>query len=97
MAYKEIRVGDRVAALSESRAWAELVAVPSKYVYKIPAKMSFEDAAAITMNYVVAYALLFEIGNIKSDQTVLVHSVGGGVVSYIFTEKFLWADRSIVH
>jgi len=76
---KDIRVGDRVAALSESRAWAELVSVPSKYVYKIPAKMSFEDAAAITMNYVVAYALLFEIGNIKSDQIVLVHSVGGGV------------------
>jgi len=75
----DIRVGDRVAALSESKAWAELVAVPAKFVYKIPAKMSFEDAAAITMNYVVAYALLFEIGNLKSDQTVLVHSVGGGV------------------
>lgn len=76
----EFRVGDRVAALSESRAWAELVNVPAKYVYKIPAKMSFAEAAATTMNYVVAYALLFDIGNLHSDQTVLVHSVGGGVV-----------------
>lgn len=70
-----------MAALSESRAWAELVSVPAKFVYKIPPKMSFQDAAAVTMNYVVAYALLFEIGNIKSGQKVLVHSVGGGVVS----------------
>lgn len=76
---KDIRVGDRVAALSESRAWAELVAVPAKFVYKIPPKMSFQDAAATTMNYVVAYALLFGIGNIKSGQKILVHSVGGGV------------------
>ncbi|CAG2123123.1 unnamed protein product, partial [Medioppia subpectinata] len=41
--------------------------------------MSYEDAVAVTMNYVVAYALLFCVGNLKSDQTVLVHSVGGGV------------------
>ncbi|XP_054164421.1 synaptic vesicle membrane protein VAT-1 homolog-like isoform X2 [Oppia nitens] len=73
------RVGDRVAALSEAKAWAELVAINTKYVYKIPAKMSFQDAVATTMNYVVAYALLFGVGNLKSDQTVLVHSVGGGV------------------
>jgi NADPH:quinone reductase-like Zn-dependent oxidoreductase len=44
--------------------------------------MSFQDAAATTMNYAVAYALLFDIGNLKSDQTILVHSVGGGVVSH---------------
>jgi NADPH:quinone reductase-like Zn-dependent oxidoreductase len=74
-----LKVGDRVAALNESRAWAELVNVPAKYVYKIPAKMSFQDAAATTMNYAVAYALLFDLGNLKSDQTILVHSVGGGV------------------
>ncbi|GJQ78290.1 hypothetical protein Trydic_g22131, partial [Trypoxylus dichotomus] len=29
-------VGDKVVALPEYRAWAELVAVPAKYVYKCP-------------------------------------------------------------
>ena len=77
-----------MAALSESKAWAELVSVSSKYVYKIPAKMSFKEAAALTMNYVVAYALLFGIGNLKSDQTVLVHSVGGGVVCHNYYSIF---------
>ncbi|CAG2180132.1 unnamed protein product, partial [Oppiella nova] len=74
-----LRVGDRVSALCESKAWAELVTVNAKYVYKIPAKMSFEDAVALTLNYAVAYALLFNVGNLKSDQTVFIHSVGGGV------------------
>lgn len=74
------RVGDRVSALTDSKAWSELVNVPIKYVYKLPAKISFQDAVGITLNYVVAYALLFDVGNLRSGQTVLAHSIGGGVV-----------------
>lgn len=76
-----VAVGDRVAALSDSRAWAELVAVPAKHVYKLPKNLDFKDAVAITMNFVVAHALLFDVGNLRSGQTLLIHSVGGGVVS----------------
>ncbi|KAL0278671.1 UNVERIFIED_CONTAM: hypothetical protein PYX00_000424 [Menopon gallinae] len=75
----EFQVGDRVVALPEYRAWAELVSVPAKYVYKIPDDMSFTDASAITMNYVVAYILLFELGNVKSGEKILLHSAGGSV------------------
>lgn len=73
------KVGDRVAALTEYKAWAELVTVPAKHTYVLPASMPFSDAAATLMNYVVAYSLLFDIGNLREKQTVLVHSVGGGV------------------
>lgn len=75
----DFKVGDRVAALTEYKAWAELVTVPAKHAYVLPASMSFDDAAAVLMNYVVAYALLFDIGNLREKQTVLMHSVGGGV------------------
>lgn len=75
----DFKVGDRVAVLTEYKAWAELVAVPAKHAYLLPASMSFGDAAAVLMNYVVAYSLLFDIGNLREKQTVLVHSVGGGV------------------
>lgn len=75
----DFKVGDRVAALTEYKAWAELVTVPAKHSYVLPASMSFDDAAAVLMNYVVAYALLFDIGNLREKQTVLMHSVGGGV------------------
>ncbi len=43
--------------------------------------MSFQDGAALLMNYLTAHLLLFDIGNLRNGQSVLVHSVGGGVVS----------------
>ncbi|KAG0415042.1 hypothetical protein HPB47_007795, partial [Ixodes persulcatus] len=75
----DFKVGDRVAAFAEYKAWAELVTVPAKHAYVLPSSMTFDDAAAVLMNYVVAYSLLFDIGNLREKQTVLVHSVGGGV------------------
>lgn len=72
-------VGDLVVALPEFRAWAELVTVPAKYVFKLPQGMTPQDAAAITMNYIVAYILLFELGGLCPGKSVLVHSAGGGV------------------
>lgn len=76
-----MQIGDQVVALPEFRAWAELVAVPSKYVFKLPKGVSHADAAAITMNYVVAYILLFQLAGLTQGKSILVHSVGGGVVS----------------
>ncbi|XP_052130117.1 synaptic vesicle membrane protein VAT-1 homolog-like [Frankliniella occidentalis] len=76
---EDFKVGDRVVALPEYRAWAELVAVPAKYVYRLPADMSFLDASAIAINYAVAYMLLFDVGNLQPGKVLLVHSVGGGV------------------
>nr|CAD7442785.1 unnamed protein product [Timema bartmani] len=73
------KVGDRVVALPEYRAWAELVLVPAQYVYHLPPGLSFLDAAALTMNYLVAYILLFELGGLSPGKSVLLHSAGGGV------------------
>lgn len=74
-----LKVGDRVCALVDKAAWSELVASPAKFVYKIPDGMSFQDAAALTMNFVVAHCLLFDVGNLRSGQTALIHSLAGGV------------------
>ncbi|XP_049298568.1 synaptic vesicle membrane protein VAT-1 homolog-like isoform X2 [Anopheles funestus] len=73
------KVGDRVVALPEFRAWSELVAVPIKYVYHIPEEMTFQDAAAIVMNYLVAYILIFDLVSLREGKSMLLHSVGGGV------------------
>lgn len=72
-------VGDKVVALPEYRAWAELVSVPKRLVFKMPEGMSFGDATAITANFLVAHILLFELGGISSGKSVLIHSAGGGV------------------
>ena len=41
--------------------------------------MTYREAAVLPVAYLTAYILLFEIGNIKSGQTLLFHSAGGGV------------------
>ena len=82
------KVGDRVVALPEFRAWSELVTCPIKYVYPIPEEMTFQDAAATVMNYLVAYILLFDLISLRPGKSILLHSVGGGVVSNFFKSYF---------
>lgn len=74
------QVGDKVVALPEYRAWAELVAVPAKFVYALPENMSPSDAVSITMNYLVAHILVFDMANISPGKSLLLHSAGGSVV-----------------
>jgi NADPH:quinone reductase-like Zn-dependent oxidoreductase len=88
------QVGDRVVALPEFRAWAELCAVPTKYVYKIPDELSFQDAAAMTMNYLVAYVIVYDLLSLRAGKSVLLHSAGGGVVSILQTLHFYFSSMS---
>ncbi|KAG5340810.1 VAT1L protein, partial [Acromyrmex charruanus] len=76
---ENFKVGDRVVALPDHKAWAELVAVPATSVFALPPGMSYLDAAAITMNYTVAYILLFELAHLTPGKSLLLHSAGGGV------------------
>lgn len=77
------QVGDRVIAVTDFHSWAELVAVPTARVFKMPTGMNYHDGAAFFMSYVTAYIMLFDIGNFREGQSVLIHSAGGGVVSYL--------------
>lgn len=65
-------------------AWAEVVCAPVDYVYKMPDRMTFAEAAAFSLNFVAAYMMLFEVANLREGMSVLVHSAGGGVVSVAF-------------
>ncbi|KAL4235182.1 Type I Polyketide synthase [Mactra antiquata] len=74
-----IAVGDRVIGFTDYGAWGELVVVKAKYVYKMPSNMTYQDGAALPMNFLSAYIMLFDIGNLKKGMSVFVHNVGGGV------------------
>lgn len=76
-----IQVGDRVIGFCDYNAWAEAVVLPAQLVYKMPDNMSYQDGAALAMNYLTAYIMLFDMANLRKGQSVFVHSVGGGVVS----------------
>uniref|UniRef100_A0A8C9WRN2 Vesicle amine transport 1 n=1 Tax=Scleropages formosus TaxID=113540 RepID=A0A8C9WRN2_SCLFO len=66
-------VGDKVLVLHRCGLWQELVAVPANHTFLMPEGMSFEEAAAIPVNYISAYMMLFDFGNLRPHQSVLVH------------------------
>lgn len=73
------KVGDRVIVLARSGVWQEVVVVPVERAILMPDQMSFEEGAALPINYLTAYLMLFEMANIKPGKSVLVHMAAGGV------------------
>ncbi|EDV21799.1 expressed hypothetical protein [Trichoplax adhaerens] len=45
----------------------------------MPDSMSFEEGAAIPVNYLTTYVMLFNFGNLQEGQSVLCHMAAGGV------------------
>ncbi|XP_062234882.1 synaptic vesicle membrane protein VAT-1 homolog [Platichthys flesus] len=76
---KDRKVGDRVIAMKRSGMWQDVVAVPADLTFLMPENMSFEEGAAIPVNYISAYLMLFEMANLKPGKSVLVHMAAGGV------------------
>jgi synaptic vesicle membrane protein VAT-1 len=72
-------LGKEVFALTRFKGQAEQVVVGVNQVFEKPASLSFEQAAAIPVNYLTAYQLLLVMGGLKSHETILIHNAGGGV------------------
>ncbi|MCX6398878.1 MAG: NADPH:quinone oxidoreductase family protein [Propionibacteriales bacterium] len=71
--------GQRVAGVGGYGGGAELVAGPRAATFALPDSVSFEEAAALPMNYLTALFALDERGGLKQGETVLVHGAAGGV------------------
>ncbi|KAM8730238.1 synaptic vesicle membrane protein VAT-1 homolog isoform 1-T6 [Acanthopagrus schlegelii] len=76
---KDRKVGDRVIVMSRSGMWQEVVVAPASHTFPMPEQMSFEEGAAIPINYMTAYMMLFEMANLRPGKSVLVHMAAGGV------------------
>lgn len=71
--------GQRVAGVTAYGNAAELVATPAPFVFPVPDEVSFDEAAALPMNYLTAHFALAERGGLRAGETVLVHGAAGGV------------------
>ncbi len=71
--------GQRVLAGTKFGGYASQVVVPADDVVALPDGLSFEQGAAIPVNYATAWAGLIGYGNLQPGERVLIHSVGGGV------------------
>jgi len=72
-------IGKPVIAMTHFGGQAELVVVPVKQIFEKPEQLSFEQGAAIPVNYLTAWALLVTMGGLKKEESVLIHNAGGGV------------------
>ncbi len=72
-------LGKPVVAMTRFKGQAEKVVVGVNQVFEKPESLSFEQAAAIPVNYLTAYALLVVMGGLRAGESVLIHNAGGGV------------------
>src|SRR2546428_13873181 len=72
-------VGKAVVAMPRFGGQSELAVVNSKQFFEKPDSLSFEQGAAIPVNYLTAYALLAVMGSLQPGEAVLIHNAGGGV------------------
>jgi synaptic vesicle membrane protein VAT-1 len=86
-------VGRDVIALTRFGGYADTICVPLQQVFARPAGMTALEGAAIPVNYFTAWQLIVVMGALKRDETVLVHSAGGGVgIAATQIAKHLGAD-----
>ncbi|MDQ6812022.1 MAG: medium chain dehydrogenase/reductase family protein [Actinomycetota bacterium] len=71
--------GQRVLAGTKFGGYASQVVVPATDVVALPDELTFEQGAAIPVNYSTAWAGLIGYGNLQPQERVLIHSAGGGV------------------
>ena len=58
---------------------AARVVVPAEFVFALPDSLSFDEGAALPLNYLTAHFALVERGSVQAGETVLVHGASGGV------------------
>lgn len=63
--------------LNRSGLWQEVAVVPISHTFLMPEGMSFEEAAALPVNYITAYMMLFDFGHLRPNQSVLIHMAAG--------------------
>src|SRR5215831_4220395 len=72
-------VGQPVFGLTRFNGYADIVTVPAAQTLAKPESLTFEQAAAIPVNYLTAYALIVVMGSLHPDESILIHNAGGGV------------------
>ena len=72
-------IGVPVVAMTRFLGQSEKVVVKESQLFEKPESLSFEEAAAVPVNYLTAYALLIAMGGLRKGESVLIHNAGGGV------------------
>jgi NADPH:quinone reductase len=75
----DFQVGDRVMAIPEAGAFAELGLISADRVYPAPKGLDEAEAAGFPIVYGTSYVALVEQAKLQPGETLLVHGAAGGV------------------
>lgn len=76
---KDLRTGERVAALTKYGSHSEVIYWPADELVKVPETIDPAEAATLMLNYLVAYQVLHRVVQVKPGDKVLVIGASGGV------------------
>lgn len=74
-----LEIGDRVAAFPFLGGFAEQVVCDPSLVFPLPDGVTFEQGAALPMNYLTCHFALKARGRLAEGEKVLVHGAAGGI------------------
>lgn len=73
------KIGDMVCALTPGGGYAEYCAAPAGNCLPIPAGLSLVEAATLPETYFTVWSNVFERGQLKKGETLLVHGGASGI------------------
>jgi NADPH:quinone reductase len=76
---KDFKVGDRVAYVHAMGGYAAERLLPAERAVKLPAAISYEQAAGMMLKGMTAQYLIRRTHKVEKGETILVHAAAGGV------------------
>lgn len=73
--------GFRILGGPDDGTYAELIAIPAENAFPRPARLSWEEAAALPLAGLTAYRALVSRAGVRPGETVLIIGIGGGVAT----------------
>ena len=73
------KIGDPVCALLAGGGYADYVSVPALQCLPVPRNLSFAEAASLPETFFTVWTNIFQKGNFKSGEKVLVHGGSSGI------------------
>jgi NADPH:quinone reductase len=76
---RDVKVGDRVAALTQYGSHAEVIYWEASELVHVPESIDPAEAVTLVLNYLVAYQILHRVAKVKAGDKVLIIGASGGV------------------
>ena len=74
-----LKPGDKVMLFCKYNSYSTHICSDEQLAMPLPEKFSMEEGAAFPLVYVTAYMMMFDLGNFRKGETILIHGAGGGV------------------